>query len=200
LPSAQQFREAIAADKRRLFGHDESHPAFVAFKARVLAEYGVARVEDLPVSFRGLSLREDDHAGYRIFDRHHAALQATIDRQDALRALPGFLLPALAVQPVSMALAGTDSRHQHHFTTEAESHRRLIQEIVSDDLIRNARNGGPDYQASPALFARIPSFAYQHPSVGEVLVGEARNLVALALWAFGCALFALRSVARLRAV
>ena len=84
LPTALEFRNAIAEDKKRTFGHDEQHPAFVAFRDGVLAQYGVARIEDLPVNFRGLALRKDDENGFVIFDKHFGALQAAFDAQDRL--------------------------------------------------------------------------------------------------------------------
>jgi ABC-2 type transport system permease protein len=200
LPTALSFRQAIVDDKKKLFGHDERHPAFVAFKARVLAQYKVQRIEDLPVNFRGLALREDDEAGYRIFDRHFGALQARFERQDAWRAASGFLVPALAMQPFSMALAGTDSRHHHHFASEAEAHRRLIQAAVSDDLIRNGRYGDSSYTAPPELWARIPSFAYRAPDSGWALASQTGNLVALLFWAAATSLAAAFVTRRLRPV
>ena len=93
---ALAFREAIAEDKKKLFGHDENHPGFITFRERVLKQYKVNRVEELPVSFRGLSLREDDEAGYRMFDRHFGRLQSQVERQDAWRAAAGILFPMLA--------------------------------------------------------------------------------------------------------
>jgi len=198
LPTAQAFRDGIAADKRALFGHDESHPGFVAFRDRVLREHGVSRVEDLPVSFRGLSLREDDHAGYRIFDRHFGRLEAAVERQDALRSLAGFLFPMLALQPLSMAMAGTDNRHHHDFVHAAEAHRRLIQDEASRDLIEHARNGDESYVAPASLWEDIPAFRYERPSAAWAWRGRARDLAALALWAAACGLMAWRSSLRLR--
>ncbi len=162
LPTALAFRDAIAEDKKKLFGHDENHPGFIAFRDRVLRQYNVNRVEDLPVSFRGLSLREDDEAGYRMFDRHFGRLQSQIERQDAWRAAPGILFPMLALQPVSMAMAGTDNRHHHHFVRAAEQHRRLIQTAASQDLIDHARNGDnalrrPRVDLGEHPVVRIPS-------------------------------------------
>jgi ABC-2 type transport system permease protein len=124
-PSASAFRAAIARDEAAAsFGHDESHPAYRAFLDEMLKKYGVTRAADLPVSLRGLSLRRRDEIGYAVFDRHFGALQAAYHRQDALRALPGFVFPLLALQPLSMALAGSDSRSQFDFETMAEAHRR----------------------------------------------------------------------------
>ena len=110
-------------------------------------------VEDLPVNFRGLSLCADDEAGYRIFDRHFGRLQSQIERQDAWRSLAGFLFPMLALQPVSMAMAGTDNRHHHHFVRAAEQHRRLIQTATSQDLIDHAKNGDNNYVAPESTWA-----------------------------------------------
>lgn len=198
LPSAQDFRRAIAEDRRKTFGHDPRHPAFIAFRDEVLRQYGVARVEDLPVNFRGLALRRDDENGYAIYERHFAALQAGFERQDRLRAAAGPMLPLLAIQPVSMALAGTDSRHQYHFAAAAEAHRRTIQDLTSDDLIRNGRYGDPTYQADPALWAKVPPFAYQPPPAGWALASQWRNFTSLGLWFGLCGLLAMLAVRRLR--
>ncbi|MBL8328557.1 MAG: DUF3526 domain-containing protein [Rubrivivax sp.] len=195
LPTAQAFRAAIAQDKKKLFGHDEKHPGFIAFRDRVLQQYGVARVEDLPVSFRGLSLREDDHAGYRLFDLHFGRLWAQIEAQDARRASFGWVFPMLAVQPLSMALAGTDNRHQHHFVRQAEAHRRFIQDSLSQDLIDHARPGDNAYVADPQLWKRIPPLRYQAPDVSWSMDAHRGPALALLGW-WLLALLALLAAAR----
>lgn len=187
LPSAEAFQQAVAQEKRSQFGHDETHPAFVAFRDRVLRRHGVARVEDLPVSFRGLSLREDDETGYRIFDRHFGALQARIERQDLLRSLAGPLFPMLALRPLSMAMAGTDNRHQHDFLRSSEGHRRRIQTAASQDLLDHARNGDNAYVADAALWERIPSFHYERPGGAWAYRGQWHNLASLVFWCLGTA-------------
>lgn len=194
LPSAQAFRTAMAEDKKLLFGHDEKHPGFIALRERVLREYGVARIEDLPVNFRALALREDDQAGYRIFDQHFGRLQAQIEAQDARRGWAGWVFPMLALQPLSMAMAGTDNRHHHDFVRAAEAHRRLIQTAISQDTIANARPGQADYVAAPTLWADIPAFAYQAPAAAWAWQTQATHLAALLLWCGGCA-FAMRLAA-----
>jgi ABC-2 type transport system permease protein len=193
-PSAEAFRAAIARDETAAsFGHDESSPAYRAFRDEMLKKYGVARVEDLPVSLRGLSLRRRDEIGYGVFDRHFGALQAAFERQDALRASPGFIFPFLAIQPLSMALAGSDSRSQFDFETSAEAHRRVIQNEVSDNLIHFAHNDA--YVAGPELWRRIGAFAYRAPSVAPILSAEKANIGSLFLWIAltgGFAVFAAR--------
>jgi ABC-2 type transport system permease protein len=197
LPTAQAFREAMAADKKQLFGHDEKHPAFIAFRERVLRQYGVQRVEDLPVSFRGLALREDDQAGYRIFDRHVQRLQAQLDAQDARRSLAGAVFPMLALQPVSMAMAGTDNAHHHDFVRAAEAHRRRIQTATSQDLIDHAANN-PAYEAPPDLWRSIPAFSHVPPPAAWAWNNQWRNLGVLAGWCAASALACLLATRRWR--
>lgn len=200
LPTAFEFQQAVAEDKKKDFGHDESHPGFVDFRDRVLREYGVARVEDLPVNFRGLALRESDETGYHIYDRHYGALQQAYTRQDRWRAAPGFVFPLLAIQPYSMGLAGTDTRGHHHFATAAEQHRRDIQTLISDDLIRNGRYGDPSYVAGPELWARVPSFSYQGPPLAWALPSQLGQLAALGVWCGAALLLSFIAVRRLRPV
>lgn len=195
-PTAQEFRAGIAADKARTFGHDETHPAFIAFRDEVLKKYGVKDVKDLPVSFRGLSLRKDDENGYAIFDRRFGALQGAYDRQDALRAAPGFLFPLLALQPFSMAFAGTDSRAQFDFATAAEAHRRDIQNEVSDNIIRFQHD--ESYVAGPDLWKRIAAFSYRAPSADVALAGSGEAIAGLMGWLALTLAFALFAMRRLR--
>ncbi|PPD44068.1 MAG: ABC transporter permease [Methylocystis sp.] len=195
-PTAQEFRAAIAKDKARTFGHDETHPAYIAFRDEVLKTYGVSRVQDLPVSFRGLTLRKDDENGYAIFDRHFGALQAAFDRQDALRAATGFLFPLLALQPFSMAFAGSDSRAQFDFASAAEAHRRDIQNQVSDNIIHFQHDDS--YAAGSELWKRIASFSYSAPAAAFPFAHSAQTIVALIGWLAVTCAFAFFAARRLR--
>ncbi|MBI1981389.1 MAG: DUF3526 domain-containing protein [Methylocystis sp.] len=197
-PTWQEFRAGVAQDKSKTFGHDESHPGFIAFRDETLKKYGVTRIKDLPVNFRGLALRKDDESGYAIFDRHFGALQSVFERQDALRAAPGFLFPLLALRPISMAFAGVDSRSQFDFATSAEAHRRDIQNEVSDNIIHFAHDNG--YVAGPELWRKIAAFAYRAPGAGFALDHSALPIVALLGWLALAAAFALFAARRLRPV
>lgn len=195
-PTAQEFRAAIAKDKAKSFGHDETHPAFIAFRDEVLKKYGVKDVKDLPVSFRGLSLRKDDENGYAIFDRHFGALQGAYERQDALRASAGFLFPLLALRPFSMAFAGSDSRAQFDFAAAAEAHRRDIQNEVSDNIIHFQRD--ESYVAGTELWKRIAAFSYRAPAVGFAASGSGEAIAGLIGWLALTVAFALFAIRRLR--
>ncbi len=200
LPTALAFQEAVAADKKKDFGHDEGHPAFAAFRDGVLRQYGVTRVEDLPVNFRGLALRKSDEIGYAIYDRHFGALQTRYEHQDQWRAVPGMVFPFLAIQPFSMGMAGTDSRSHAHFSHAAEQYRRHLQTVISSDLTENSRYGDVGYVAGPELWGRMSGFIYSLPQSGWALSAQIGNLISLVIWSGGVALLALLAVRRLRPV
>lgn len=199
-PTAMEFQEALNLARKANFGHDDSHPAYLEFRNQVLRQYGVAQVEELPVDFDGLALREDDERGYRIFDKNYGSLWDSYAQQERIRALAGFIFPLAVMQPVSMALAGSDTAHHNDFARAAEAYRRHIQSVTSEDLIRNRKYGDKDYKARPVLWAMIQAFDYRTPETGWVFERQWPNLAILTIWAFMAGLFALFTTRRLSPV
>ena len=67
-------------------GTDEvSPPDRAESTERLLADYGVERVEDLPINAVGACLQESEEFGNRIFDRNYGALWDTFRRQGSCR-------------------------------------------------------------------------------------------------------------------
>jgi ABC-2 type transport system permease protein len=158
-PSRTEFSRALADDlaetQRRVW----------------VQEFGVdsAWAPDLPLSKWGIALAKNDQAGYAVFDRHFGALWDTFEHQRRAQELSGLIAPTLAMRSFSMAMAGTDFAHHRDFANSAEQHRRLIQDIVSADLVANADtldNVHFAYDADRSLWAKIPSFDYRTPPVG----------------------------------
>lgn len=197
-PTAVEFQKGLIEARKATFGHDERHPAFVAFRDRVLKQHGVTRVEDLPVDLRGFSLREDDENGYRIYDQHYGALWASYARQERIRAIAGVAFPLAALQPFSMGMAGTDTFHHNRFASAAEAYRREIQTVVSADLMRNQKYGDKNYVSDRTLWEKVPAFEYRIPEVEWALVRQGWNLAILFMWTFAAMVFAVIATRRLR--
>jgi len=197
-PSKVEFQNGINEARKATFGHDETHPAFVTFRDEVLKKYNVTRIEDLPVSFRGLTLRKDDENGYRIYDEHYGALWNIYARQERLRAMAGFAFPLAALRPFSMGLAGTDSFHQNQFATAAELYRRQIQTAMSEDLILHHKNGDDRYVSNRQLWEKIPALKHKIPDAGTAIARQGLNLGILSVWMLATVAFAVTSTRRLR--
>lgn len=199
-PSAVVFQKTLGDARRANFGHDETHPAYLAFKERMFQRYGVKSEAEMPVNFKALALREDDEGGYRIFDENYARLWGIHAAQERIRVMAGLLFPYAAMQPWSMAMAGTDIAQHNAFAAEAERYRRLLQNAMSEDMIRNRKNNSDDYLVGEDLWKSIPPFDYHAPPLGTVARQSVTSLLVLLGWVVLVTTFAVRSVRRLSPV
>jgi ABC-2 type transport system permease protein len=191
-PSAFQFAHAIANDMEHgLDGHNPQDKRAEELKQSVLRQYRVTKLEDLPVSFAGISLQESEEYGNQVFDRHYGALWATFERQNRLKQLAGVVAPALAVRSVSMGAAGTDFAQHRDFAAAAESYRRMLVKRMNDDMTFNAGKADYDYKAGADLWRQVPDFNYTAQS-GRVVFGRQwPSLLALLLWFTAASVFAI---------
>jgi ABC-2 type transport system permease protein len=166
-------------------------------RERIMKQYGVSRLEDLPIDWRGIALQEDEEANYPIFDQHYAALFDSYRAQDSLLQIAGMVAPLLAAQSLSHAVTGTDFEHHRRFVFAAEAQRRLMQQILNRDVTLHDREG-TDYQAGPTLWATIPPFKYSPPALKDVLVHYAPAMLVLVLWLLGSGMAAIAGVRSLK--
>ena len=114
----------MLSDLRKLGdGHNAKDPAFAKLQEDLLKQYGVERVEDLPVNFRGLVAVEAEQKLTSVLNDYAEARMEGEARQGALLAKHGWLTPTLAIAFVSRILSGTDLEHYHRFLREAEAIR-----------------------------------------------------------------------------
>ncbi|EJL31865.1 DUF3526 domain-containing protein [Novosphingobium sp. AP12] len=182
LKNRLQTEVAIARDLRRLGdAHDPDDPHFSAFKRSVLQRYGVTRVEDLPVNYKGLLAIEGERITSALFDRYSGASHAAQETQNAMVRAVGVVSPAIALRSLSMAAAGTDFAAHRGFLEQAEAYRYdLVQRLnrmqadgvtYADDTATDAgadrrkRVGARNWEA-------MPDFTYHAPG-GTALAARA---------------------------
>jgi len=182
LPSAEDFRAAIAEDLRYgVDGHSPQEMRQGALRDSVLAAYGAATLEELPVNYAGISLQAGEEYGNIVYDKHFGALTELLLAQEAVHRRLGLVAPLLSIRSLSMGLAGTDVYHHEHFVRAAEEHRRTIQRILNEDIRDNSRFG-ETYLAGPEVWGQVPRFEYSPPDLATVAGREGGNLGLLALW------------------
>lgn len=190
-PSAFQVQAAIDKDRAQgVHVHEPRHPNHVAFRERVLKQYGVERVEDLPVSFYGLALKEDEEWGYKVTDHHYGAVRRLFEKQHRVHQLFSLLTPFAAIKSLSAGLAGTDVAFANDFSEAAERYRRQMMTVINDDVIANAARGSLydaqlGYRTGEALWEKVPPLDIDAPSLGTVLRRNALSLVVLLGWLVG---------------
>ena len=182
-PSAIEFARTMERDLAN--GIEEiPRPDRAALTERLLTQYGVERVEDLPINDLGIYFDESEEFGNRIFDRNYGALWDTFERQGAVHETLAVAAPLLAVRTLSMGLAGTDVEQHRHFATAAEAYRRDMMRRLNNDLAENSRSGDV-YLAGPELWEDVPPLQYDAPTLGWVLGNRILSLAVLGIWLAG---------------
>jgi ABC-2 type transport system permease protein len=108
------------------------------------------------------------------------------------------VFPLLGVQALSVALAGTDLAQHRDFVRASEAHRRVIQKMMNDEILRRPLKPGEVHLAGRDLWAQVPHFHHTPPGTAAVLAQNALPLALLVAWFAAAAWFALRSTAALR--
>jgi ABC-2 type transport system permease protein len=191
-PSALAFNRAV---ERELIMHGDAQQAL---EDSVKRAHGVTSLDSLPVNFAAISLQAGEEHGYKVFDQHYGALDATFASQERVQNAFGVAAPLLAVRAASMALAGTDREHHRHFAAAAEHYRRRLVELMNNSLLPvNASSDAFGVMADSTLWSQLPDFTYAPPTFSWVLVRQRLSLGALALWVLlglGLAILATRRI------
>jgi ABC-2 type transport system permease protein len=185
LPTQQQFGEQMGAS----LGDAEGGDAAEMLKARLLKQYGVERVEDLPVNWTAISLQESEERSAVVFDRFWGELFDAIEAQQRLQGWLALFSPSLASKALSERFAGSDFMHHRTFLSQAEVHRRLIQEALNTELAKHPERDGARHLSDRTLWERIPAFEFARPQPSQVLRASAAELCALLLWAILAGVF-----------
>lgn len=164
--------------------HNPNDPYFSDFRKQTLAKYGVSRVEDLPVNYRGVLMAEGERLTSELFDRHMQADFQVQDRQSAF--IHGFAVisPVIAVRRLSMALAGTSRAHHEHFLSEAEKYRFALIQALNELHTKEVRFEDDRAQRiSRDHWQHLPKFSYTPPDLRHMISTHVLpSLAILALW------------------
>jgi ABC-2 type transport system permease protein len=166
LPTRLETDIAIARELAALGdSHNPDDPYFADFRRRVLEQYGVSRVEDLPVNYKGLVGMEGERLTSELFRRH---AQAGFDLQARqLRLVDGFALasPLIALRRLSMAAAGTDLQGYRRFLEQAEQHRYALVQALNRLQVEKLSYAGDrssrDNRISHEHWRGVPGFHHE---------------------------------------
>jgi len=126
IPTASQIEmdmDVIVALRSIGDGHNANDAAFNRLRANLLEQYGVQRVEDLPVNFRGVVAQTSEAELTEIVNEFAQKRMAKQVGQTDFVKLFEFISPFLVLQSASMVAAGTDGKTHHRFLREAEAVR-----------------------------------------------------------------------------
>lgn len=186
-PTGTEFWAAVKKEiKDGIDGHNPANKRTKELEEKILAQYGVTKKEDLPVNFSGISLQAGEEHANQVFDKHYGNLKNTHLAQERLQNFFGALSPFLPMRGFSMAMAGTDLRHQQNFTDAVEQYRRDLQRILNNDLAYNSTaKTAATYRVGKDFWEKTPDFEYAAPRTSWALSSQIFNVILLLLWSFG---------------
>jgi ABC-2 type transport system permease protein len=164
--------------------HDPADPYFNAFKARTLARYGVGRIEDLPVNYKGLLGMEGERMTSDLFNAYATKASARQERQTALVDGFGLASPVIALKHLSMSASGTDRAGYQRFVEQAEAYRYgLVQHLnrLQAEKVTLAEDGDRK-RIDRANWQNHPEFVFRPSRADETWRTAAPALAVLLLW------------------
>lgn len=197
-PSRTQIAAAIEYDME--YGIDGDAPPekrFAELRARVLQQYGVAKLEDLPINFSGISLQAGEDYANLVRGKHYQTLWSAYERQIRIQQTSALVAPILSLRSLSMSMAGSDFTHHQHFAAAAENYRREMVRELNEHVTRDYKSGA-ERIADKNLWQRIPDFAYQLPDSTWAITTQWLSGVLLLLWCAVSVVFAFVAMNRMR--
>jgi ABC-2 type transport system permease protein len=185
---------AIQEDLRRMGdSHNPDDPFFTAFKERTLKQYGVEKIEDLPVNYGGLLAVEGEALTSKLFDDYADRQFAAQKSQSGLKDAVGLISPTIALRRVSMSASGTDLEGHRRFLAQAEAYRfATVQQLnqlqatkvtYADDRNRNKDpEAGRRVRIDPENWKAIPDFEYRSASMSDQMRTALPGLLILLGW------------------
>ncbi|QPK61866.1 DUF3526 domain-containing protein [Methylomonas sp. LL1] len=192
-PSAGQFWQAIKTDIDQGLEGDGNHEQRAqAFEAKILAQYGVSRKEDLPVGFVSLNRQHNDSYSVRVHALHFDRLRDNFARQQRLTHIASWLGPSLSIRSLSMALAGMDLAHQRNFEDAAEDYRHYFIDLTEDWDRERSHGTERSAKGKESDWRSVKAFEYQAPDIVFALKSARLDFIVLMGWlAFALALLTL---------
>ncbi|MFU1855631.1 ABC transporter permease subunit [Sphingobacterium sp. NGMCC 1.201703] len=160
-------------------GDGDSRLRVEKYLDRVCSQYGVKKLEDLPLNVDGLVLQYNENYQQKVFDYYYANVEKIIDQQQQSLSGMALLNPFVALKRLSMALSGTDFFHHQQFFQQAKDYRNTFIRRLNTEVAQRTKQ--PELHMSSAA-TLLPAFHYRFPTLSLLLWREATPLFALLIW------------------
>lgn len=165
--------------------HNPDDPHFAEFKAALLKQYGVTRVEDLPVNYNGLLMQEGERLTTQVYREQQALHQQQLNKQNDTIRRWLWLTPALALNYLQMASSGNDLAHHLAFLNQAEIRRfKLIQYLNQIHTHQVHQHDDKNTRVSADFWKKAPRPPVPLASLAVSQHGLFSACMVLLLWTF----------------
>ncbi|MEM1042200.1 MAG: ABC transporter permease subunit [Bacteroidota bacterium] len=193
-PTLTAFQDSARVDRATL----PSWPDRVAaIEARLMERHGVDTPDAIPASVSGTALFEAERDETDLLRARLAALGERYETQTRTAQAASVFAPLLAVQLVSMGLAGSDHAHHRHFADAAEAYRYDYVQALNQDMIDE--DAGWSFTVGREMWEEIPPFEYATPSARWAVGRYGLSLGVLGVWTLALLVALPIAAGRLRA-
>ncbi|EDM43978.1 hypothetical protein SCB49_10322 [unidentified eubacterium SCB49] len=183
LPSRSEFQAAMKEDRAKgIDGHNPADERSEALKQKVLKEYKVDKISDLPINFSGIRLQADEEYGNSVWDKHFGSNRAILKNQKESVQLGGIINPFISLQNTSMGFMASDNLHHQEFLLQVENYRRVFIKMLNDKYTHSKRTAEHNGNADNAFFRSVPDFEYQPTTISAVFSNYVLDLSLLIFW------------------
>ncbi|MFA5984999.1 MAG: DUF3526 domain-containing protein [Methylococcaceae bacterium] len=174
-----------------------------AFKKKLLAQYQVEKVEDLPFDYTGRDMQNGDETAWRVYEGYDKQRYDIYDQQNHFLEWGTLMTPAAGVSLLSMALTGNDLLQYRDFTRQVELHRRTMNTLLNDYISAHQQKNADGWDNSVSvkgditLWQSLPTFVYQPASAWTALRPYRVVIAMLSFWLLAAFSFACTAVSRL---
>lgn len=184
LPSRESFKKAMQEDRAKgINGHNPSDERTKELEKRVLAEYEVDSLSELPIDFWGILMQEDEEYGNKVWDKHFGILRAVLAEQKQSYQWGGIFNPFISLQNLSKGLAGNDNFHHQEFLVQTEGYRRVFIKTLNDKhAYGGTKTGDWDLKIGTDFYKSVADFNYQPTKLSTVFSKYVLDLLLLGTW------------------
>ncbi|RDY61671.1 ABC transporter permease [Flagellimonas nanhaiensis] len=182
-PTRQVFEAEVLQDKKSgLDGHNPWSKEAKLLEQKVLAEYKVDSLHQLPFNFDAYRMQKGEEHEAEVYFKHYKFLKEQYNNQSLVYQNLAVISPFLPTRFLSMAIAHTDYGTHWDFSDAAEKYRVATQKFLNDDFAKNSSYGDWSYRADASKWATLPPFEYQPSKLKAVLSQNATHFLILGIW------------------
>jgi ABC-2 type transport system permease protein len=184
LPSRNEFQSAMKEDRSKgMDGHNPADKRGFALKEKVLQEYGVDSLSQLPINFDGMRMQADEEYGNSVWDKHFGNNRDVLQKQKQSFQLGGIINPFISLKNTSMGFMASDNLHHQEFLLQVENYRRVFIKMLNDkQTYGGSKTGNWGWKEDNAFFKSVPDFNYKPTQISVVLSNYMLDIGLLFLW------------------
>lgn len=184
LPSRQAFHTAMKEDRAKgIDGHNPSEERENELKQKILADYQVDSLEQLPINFDGIVMQADESYGNKVWDKHFGKQYDLLSAQKETYQKSGLFNPFASLQSVSMGFCGSDMLHHLDFLKQVELYRRQLIKTLNDaHAYGGSKTGEWSWTVDQDFFKSIDDFQYIPPAINDLAKYYFVDLLFLLFW------------------